>query len=110
MLGHPLVIEAAEDLFLPVCIYNNTEGDHDAEVRERYGEPAWNYPVVRVVDPQGEDLIERVADRWNLDGMTDALVTGLGADEREVPAWLGLLRAEAAGHHRGVETAVFGMT
>ncbi len=110
MLGHPLVIEAAEERFVPVCIYNNTEGDHDAEVRAHYEEPAWNYPVVRVVDPSGEDLIERVADRWNLSGMTDAMVAGLEAAGADVPVWLRLLDAEADGHQRGVETAIFGMS
>jgi peptide-methionine (S)-S-oxide reductase len=36
-------------------------------------------------------------------------VAGLRAREREVPAWLDLLRAETASRKRGVETAVFGM-
>ena len=110
MLSHPLVIEAAETAFVPVCIYNNTEGDHDAAVRERYREPAWNYPVVRVVDEHGKDLIDRVADQWHLASATGAMVAGLAAAKVEVPPWLELLTAEALGHQRGVETAVFGMT
>jgi hypothetical protein len=110
VLSNPLVIEAAETAFVPVAIYNNTEGDHDAAVRERYEEPAWNYPVVRVVDAKGEDLIERVANQWHLAGATSAMVAGLEAAEADVPAYLRLLAAEAAGHARGVETAVFGMT
>jgi len=104
------VIEAAETAFVPVCIYNNTEGDHDAAVRKRYEEPAWNYPVMRVVDAKGKDLIDRVADQWYLAGMTKAMVAGLRAAKVDVPPYLEVLNAEALGHQRGVETAVFGMT
>ncbi|XAL99693.1 hypothetical protein OT109_19205 [Phycisphaeraceae bacterium D3-23] len=43
-MSHPLIVEAAEDLFVPVAIHNNKDG-HDGEVRERFDEPAWNYPV-----------------------------------------------------------------
>ena len=103
------MIEAAEELFVPSCIYNNTEGDADAKVRERYDEPAWNYPVVRVVDHKGEDLIPRVADQWHMAGMTGAMTAGLEAAKVEVPAYLSLLQEEATSRHAGLESAVFGM-
>ena len=103
------MIEAAEELFVPSCIYNNTEGDADAEVRAHYQEPAWNYPVVRVVDAKGEDLIPRVADQWHMAGMTGAMTAGLEAAKVRVPTYLALLEEEAASRHAGLESAVFGM-
>lgn len=103
------MIEAAEELFVPSCIYNNTKGDADAQVRQQYEEPAWNYPVVRVVDAKGEDLIPRVADQWHMAGMTGAMTAGLKAAKAPVPAYLMLLEEEAAARHAGLESAVFGM-
>ncbi|MFT5081020.1 MAG: hypothetical protein ACI9D0_002105 [Bacteroidia bacterium] len=103
------MIEAAEELFVPSCIYNNTEGDADAKVRKYFKEPAWNYPVVRVVDAEGGDLIPRVADQWHMAGMTGAMTAGLEATKVEVPTYLALLEEEAASRHAGLETAVFGM-
>ena len=94
---------------MPVLVYNSTEGDADAAVRERYGEPSWNYPVMRVLDAGGEDLIPRVADRWDLAGMTFALTRGLEAAGQPVPEYLSLLDAEASARQAGVQTAVFGM-
>lgn len=65
---------------------------------------------MRVLDAQGEDLLPRVANRWNLAGMTFALTRGLKAAEQSVPTWLDLLDQEAAARQAGVSTAVFGMT
>lgn len=103
------MIEAAEELFIPVAIYNNTKGDADAAVLARYAEPDWNYQVLRVVDAEGKNLIPRVAEDWTTAAFAGAMVDGLKASEKEVPAWLELLHAEAVAQKRGVETAIFGM-
>jgi hypothetical protein len=108
-LSHPLVIEAAETDFVPTCIYNNTDGDTDAAVRLAYEEPAWRYPVVRIVDEAGTSLMPRVADQWHLAGLTGAMTRGLAAAKRPVPRYLDLLEEEASARHAGLETAVFGM-
>ncbi len=47
--------------FIPVAVYNNRPGS-DVEILQRYNEPAWNNPVIRVVDGSGQDIIERIAD------------------------------------------------
>lgn len=109
MLSNPLVIEAAETEFVPACVYNNTEGDQDAKVRKRYNEPAWNFPVVRVVDSKGKNLIPRVAKQWHMAGMTTAMTDGLLAAKRQVPTYLDLLQQESLARHAGLESAVFGM-
>lgn len=89
---------------------NSTSGDADALTRKRFDEPAWNYPVMRILDGEGKNLMPRVANRWNMAGMTFALTEGLKAAEAKVPAWLDLLDQEARAKQAGVSTAVFGMT
>ena len=109
-MSHPLVKEAAETLFTPVAIRNNSKGDADAKVREAFEEPSWNNPVVRLVVPDTRtDRVARLHDDWTLDALADSMVAALRAAEREVPAWLELLSREQIGR-RQVETAIFGMT
>lgn len=93
-----------------MCVYNNTKGDADAEVRERYEEPAWNNPVVRVVDARGRDLVPRLSGDWSAGGLADLMVRALRKAGTGVPRWLSLLEQETTARARGVETAVFGMT
>lgn len=104
------MVEAAEDLFVPIAIYNNTEDDADAEVRMRYQEPAWNYQVVRIVDGDGKDLTPRLSKDWTVAGVTEAMAAGLKAAKQEVPTWLQLLAMETRAEQRGVESAIFGMS
>lgn len=102
--------EAAETLFTPVAIRNNSKDDPDAAVREAFEEPAWNNPVVRIVAPDTrEDRVPRLHDDWTLDAIVDAMVSARRAAERDVPSWLELLGKEQIGRKQ-VETAVFGMT
>jgi hypothetical protein len=107
-LSHPLIVEAIETFFVPVCIYNN-KGGRDAEALKRYGEPSWNNPVVRIVRADDTDLVPRMADfrsSWELvDGMRKSL-TLTGA---EVPAYLDLLQEELQARENGAETATFSM-
>lgn len=103
-------MEAAEALFVPIAIHNNTDGDADEAVLKRYEEPAWSYQVVRVVDGDGKNLIPRVAKDWTVSAVTNAMVDGLKAAKKEVPQWLSLIAAEELAHKRGVESAIFGMS
>ena len=77
MLSHPLIVDAAEASFVPVCIFNNTEGDRDAEVRVSFEEPSWNNPVVRFIDPERKDLIARNGRDWTVSGMVRRMVQAL---------------------------------
>ena len=108
-MSHPLLVEAAETAFVPLCIYNNTGGDQDERVRERYDEPAWNNPVVRIVNESGADVVPRLANDWSLAALTGRLTRALEAKELEVPRYLELLREEADARSHGTEVAVFGM-
>ena len=44
---------------MPVAIRNNTKGDREAAIRERFDEPAWNNPVIRFLDRSGRDILPR---------------------------------------------------
>lgn len=104
-MSHPLIVEAAEDLFVPVAMYNNV-GGHDGAVRERFEEPSWNYPVARYVDAAGDDLIERRDRVYDVQPTAARMVAALEAAEADVPAYLALLRAEASD---GLSYATFAM-
>lgn len=103
-------MDAAETLFVPACVYNNTKDDDDARVREAFEEPAWNNPVVRIVDADRKDVVQRLANDWTLGALANAMVAALDAREAEVPAYLRMLATEEAARKRGVERAAFGMT
>lgn len=109
MLSHPLIVEAAETLFVPVAIRNNTEGDAEAEVRAAFREPAWNNPVVRLLGDDDKDLVPRLADEWSLAQLVDGMVQARRKAKLDAPPWLTALRDEAVARRRGLERAVFAM-
>jgi len=63
-----------------------------------------------VVDAAGTDLIPRVEKDWTVAAVTEAMIAGLKAAKKEVPAWLELIAAEERAAARGVESAIFGMS
>jgi hypothetical protein len=96
VLSHPLLVEAAEDLFIPVLVYNNRSDGLDEALRKRFREPAWNYQVVRFLNADGEDIIPRKDRVWDLGGIASRMVDTLRAVQRPVPKYLAAL---AADHH-----------
>lgn len=107
MLSHPLLVEAAETLFVPVAIKNNTEGDADREVLEHFGEKAWNNPVVHFLTAGEAPLAPKLHDDWSVAALASGLVRALGKANRPVPEWLALLSHEEQARRRGLERAVF---
>ena len=94
-LSDPLVIDAAESLFVPVVVYNNVEGP-DRKVLKSFGEPAWNNPVVRIVTAAGSELAPRLTGDWSRGALLRRMVTGLQAADEPVPDWLRLVAQEDA--------------
>ncbi|MEZ4647978.1 MAG: VPGUxxT family thioredoxin-like (seleno)protein, type 2 [Candidatus Eisenbacteria bacterium] len=94
-LSHPLVVEAIETEFVPVLVYNNRDGE-DGRIRQSFGEPAWNNPVVRFLNVDGDDLIARRDGVWSTEGVVSRMVGALEAANRPVPAYLRLAQEEAA--------------
>jgi hypothetical protein len=89
VLSDPLLVEAIENEFVPMLIHNNT-GGRDAEVLATYGEPAWNYQVVRFLHPDGSDVIERRDRVWETGPLAARMIEALQRSDRPVPEYLRL--------------------
>lgn len=107
-LRHPLIVEAIETYFEPVCIYNNKDGK-DAEALRLFGEAAWNNPVVRIVGADNRDLVERMPDFRSSGQLVDGIRAALGKTGQAVPVYLELLSEELKARETGIETATFTM-
>ncbi len=103
VLSEPLYVEAIESEFVPVAIFNN-RGGADAEALKRYGEPAWNNPVVRFVDGAGVDLIARRDRVWSPLGIGQRMIAALEAAQRPVPTYLRVAVDAAALRSSGIAT------
>lgn len=92
-LRHPLLVEAAETLFIPAAVYNNVGGS-DRSVLQRFGEPTWNNPVVRVMDADGKALAPRLAGDYRPAALAARMIEGLKASGRPAPRWLSAVADE----------------
>jgi hypothetical protein len=109
-LSHPLIVEIIEDYFIPLAIYNNIKG-HDRTVLEYFSEPAWNNPVVRIVDEQGKDAIKRIAGTYTTASLLEGMLSALENRNIIIPTWMKLLQASlspiAAARHVVFSTPCF---
>lgn len=105
VLTHPLMVEAIENEFVPLAIYNNRGGE-DRKVLELYNEPTWNNPVVRIVDQSGKNLVDRVAGNYSAKGLYGAMKMALAAQKKAIPGYMEVLGQElgASSHNRVKET------
>lgn len=95
VLSHPTLVEVIESSFVPVAIFNN-RGGKDQEILRRFGEPAWNYQVVRFLDERGQDLIPRQDRVWTVPALAVRMVTALEKARQPVPAKLRALAGKTA--------------
>jgi hypothetical protein len=93
VLTHPLMTEAIENEFIPLAIFNNKKGK-DLIVLEKFKEPAWNNPVVRIINSNGENIVPRVANDYSVIGLYNAMVKALKSYGNPVPEYLKLLGEE----------------
>lgn len=107
VMTHPLLVEAIENEFIPVLIYNNRPG-YDAEILKRYSEPAWNYQVIRFLDGKGKDLIPRKDQVWTVNGIANRMIDALEKAKRPVPGYLRTVAAESTSEN-SLRTAGFAM-
>ena len=107
MLSHPLLEEAAETLFVPVAIKNNTKGDADAKVLAHFREKTWNNPVVHYLTHDEKPLAPKLHDDWTVTAVAMGMVAALEKAKKNVPEWLRLLSNEQQARRRGLERAVF---
>jgi len=99
VLSDPRLVGPIEADFVPLLIPNN-QGGADAKVLKRFGEPAWNYQVVRFLDSRGRDLIPRKDRVWTTGPLAVRMIAALEKARRPVPPALRLLEAEHSGRLR----------
>ncbi len=108
VMTHPLIIEAAESLFVPVAIYNNV-GGHDRKILDSFNEPSWNNPVVRIITPDGKALSPRLNGDYTRLGLVNSMVLALKNNNMEVPQYLEILQKELSANKLLKDNAVFSM-
>lgn len=99
VLSHPLMVEAIEELFIPLAIFNNKKGE-DLKILKKYKEPTWNNPVVRIVNAKGADLIPRIASDYAAITLLGQMKRVLSEKGEAIPEYINLLEAEL-NQHRG---------
>jgi len=87
VLTHPQIVQAIETEFLPVLVYNNISGN-DRRLLDRFGEPAWNFQVVRFLNATGNDIIPRKDRVWTVGELAERMVETLKVSGRPVPEYL----------------------
>lgn len=97
------MVEAIEDAFVPVLIYNNKSSD--SALLAKFNEPSWNNPIVRFLNTDGKDLIERKSGVWTVGPMAARMAAALKAAKREVPSYLSSLAIDSS----KLEIATFAM-
>lgn len=107
-LSHPLIVEAIETFFVPVCIYNN-KGGKDGEALRTFNEPSWNNPVVRVVGSNYEDIVPRISNFNSPAQLVRGMRSALQSTGQSIPAYVDLLQEELLAREAGLETATFSM-
>ena len=108
VLQHPLVVEAISELFVPLAIHNNKKGP-DAIILAQYQEPAWNNPVVRIVDSNGKPIIDRLSGKYSAYAVVNYMKEALIAEKKEIPAYLSLLAEELYAEESGLKETYFSM-
>jgi hypothetical protein len=105
VLGHPLIVEAMEDCFVPLLIHNNRPGADEATLK-KFAEPAWNNPVVRYVTCMGQDVLPRADGVWTASGTAQRMIQALEKSNLAVPDYLRFIPETDS---ISQETAVFAM-
>ncbi|SEM26654.1 Thioredoxin-like [Aquimarina amphilecti] len=93
VLSHPLMVEAIENSFIPLAIFNN-KGDKDAQILRKYNEPSWNNPVVRIIDSNGDDVINRIADDYSALRLCKSMQEAIVGRGQKIPEYINLLEQE----------------
>ena len=107
-LSHPLIVEAIETYFVPVCIFNNKDGK-DADALRTFNEPAWNNPVVRIVRTDNQDIVGRMPNFNSSLQLVDGMLRAIELTGKSVPQYLELLEEELSAREAGLKTATFSM-
>lgn len=107
VMSNPLIVDVIEEQFIPLCIFNNNSGT-DAEILDKFGEPSWNNPVVRIIDKNEKELTKRMA-RFHPQEIVNGIVQALEKHDQEIPSYFQLLQQHINAEYGTVEKAVFPM-
>ena len=107
-LSHPLIVETIESFFVPLAIYNNKKGA-DAKVLKYYGEPAWNNPVVRIVNTDKSMITNRLAADYSPAALVDNMIQALIKKNITIPGYLQLLQEALQSKMKGTQNATLSM-
>jgi hypothetical protein len=95
VLSHPLLIEAAESLFIPVFVDITGTSPDDVQLLARYHENRHHDTVVRIVNCKGNDLAVKLeGSRCSVGNIARAMRDVLDRKSSEVPNYLRLLEEE----------------
>ncbi len=109
ILSHPLVVEAIETFFVPLCIYNNHTGD-DKDILNKFGEPSWNNPVIRIITKDGKDMAPRQPDFRSMTKTIGTLIDAIEKSDKPTPEYLKILLEETEAKEKGLtQEAYFSM-
>ena len=86
-MTNPLLVEAIEEQFVPVLVYNNQKGD-DAKLLKHFDEPAWNNPVIRYLNASEKDHVPRKELVLSAPETASRMADSLRNANNEVPSWL----------------------
>ncbi len=100
ILSHPLIVEAVEQYFVPLCIYNNKQGK-DRQALDLFKEPSWNNPVVRIVDHSFKDIVSRLSGDYSTFAFVSKLNASLIQSGLQVPNYLQLVEEEEKAAFKG---------
>jgi len=101
-----LIVEAAEELFVPVLIYNNKKGK-DEQLLKHFKERAWNNPVIRYMDSSETDLVAKKELVLTVAETASRMAESLRSSKADVPAWLDSIAVPTKA--RQLEKATFSM-
>lgn len=93
VLSLPLMVEAIENSFIPLVIHNNKSG-HDKKILEKFNEPSWNNPVVRIIDTEGKDIVKRIGNDYSALTLAKRLKEALTVRKTPIPKYIDLLEDE----------------
>lgn len=77
MLSHPVIVQCLNKYFVCVVVYNNTLRGENRRLLHEYSEPSWNNPILRFLDPNGQDVIPRKEGVYDPPGIARRMVKAL---------------------------------
>ena len=95
VLSHPLLIEAADSLFITVSVDVGGTTQHDVRLLSRYHESRNHETAIHIVNSKGQDLVLKLeGSRCSIGNVAKAMRGVLERKALKVPTYLKLLEAE----------------